>query len=90
MVLKRLIAWAQREQQGFGERAERSRKMSPGQRVRLESHGRYPLLNGRTGTLVRRRRVANLRPGWLVDLDQPFGGVHRTTVADTAVVPLDR
>jgi hypothetical protein len=44
------------------------------------------LLNGRTATLIKQRRLPSLRPGWLVELDEPFfGGGNRTTVADTAL-----
>lgn len=48
-------------------------------------------MNGRTGTIVKRKRLLNLRQGWLVELDQPIKGWGpRTTVADVAPQRLDR
>lgn len=48
-------------------------------------------MNGLTGTVVKRKRMLNLRQGWLVELDQPIKGWGpRTTVADVALQHLDR
>lgn len=74
-------------------RAERSRALSPGTRVRVSAvmpFDRAVGMNGRTGTIIKRRRLVNLRRGWVVELDEPFcGGGNRTTVADTALEPIE-
>ena len=65
----------------------------PAHRDWLVSGGRVivtaRLMRGLTGTLVRPARLINGRRGWLIKLDQPFGGLKRTRLAEPAFLPLD-
>ena len=70
------------------QRADIARTLAPGTRVRVITTSFYGTLvgmNNRTGTLVRRKRLLNLRPGWLVELDRPAGDWKRMTFADSAI-----
>jgi hypothetical protein len=59
--------------------------LHPGDRVAVDA----PLLRGQQGTLLRRARLANGRPAWLIRMDDPRGLWHgRTRVGERVLVKL--
>lgn len=62
--------------------AGRRLDLAAGQRVVITAQP----MRGATGTLLRRTRLV-WRRAWLVKLDEPFGGLKRTRIADEALLP---